>query len=196
MKKFKTLIVTIILILISICVISCIFILKDNDKENDKAKIENVSTSLEIKEEDSSTTKILTTLNTSSKKSTKKSSTTKKSTKKKSTTNSITTEKSTSKKVSTTTKVVTSKPVTSQTTSNTTTTQTTTESCEKKFLFSWFRPDFESMSECEAMGEKYIDPYGYTCYYMQDNCGTEYYMLRLWLNDGDWIYYKDISLPE
>jgi len=31
---------------------------------------------------------------------------------------------------------------------------------------------------------------------MQDNCGTEYYMLRLWLNDGDWIYYKDISLPE
>lgn len=86
---------------------------------------------------------------------------------------------------------------TNQTTSTMTTTKqlTTTQSCSKVFVMSWFRADFKTEAECVAMGEKYRNPYGYKCYYNYDNCGEKYYMLRLWIDENDWIYYKDVDIP-
>ena len=69
------------------------------------------------------------------------------------------------------------------TTSNITTTRTTTttKSCTpKKFIWSWFRPDFESKSECTSKGDSYLGRYGYNCDDLTDDCGKKYWMLSLY----------------
>lgn len=53
---------------------------------------------------------------------------------------------------------------------------------ERKFLFNWFRADFNDEATCIAVGEKLQQNYkGYTysCDNQKDDCGITYYMLDL-----------------
>ena len=64
---------------------------------------------------------------------------------------------------------------------------------EKKFLFSWFRADFEDNESCMEEGKKYVEKYAYACSYHADDCGKVWYMLRLTDEDGNSVNYHDIK---
>ena len=59
----------------------------------------------------------------------------------------------------------------------------------------WVRADFNTFDECKAMGDKYMNSYGYYCDSYQDNCGTTYYMLTLFDTNGNLFDYHSIQIP-
>ncbi len=75
-------------------------------------------------------------------------------------------------------------------------TQDKNPSCvPKKFDMNWVRADFNTFDECKAMGDKYMNSYGYYCDSYQDNCGTTYYMLTLFDTNGNLFDYHSIQIP-
>ena len=74
-----------------------------------------------------------------------------------------------------------------------TTRTTTTKTCTpKKFIWSWFRADFETQSQCENQGERFMDNYGYSCSYLQDDCGKTYWMLSLFDDNGNYFDWHNV----
>lgn len=67
----------------------------------------------------------------------------------------------------------------------------------KKFDMSYVRADFNSMSKCTELGDKYkAIGYGYFCDSYQDDCGDTYYMLTLYeRNTGNEFDFHNIELP-
>lgn len=202
-KNFRLIIFVIILILIiTISILLCFNAFSNNKLSENKDSTSNII--LDEKELNSKTTTKNSIIETTTKEQTStkeinSQSTTKRVTYSKSTT---TTQKNNTSKVDdnkTTKSITTTKQI--QTTTTTTTTKittiqpTTTQSCSKVFLQSWFRADFKTEAECVNMGERYKNPYGYACYSNYDKCGEKYYMLNLWLEPDDWIYYKDVDIP-
>lgn len=67
----------------------------------------------------------------------------------------------------------------------------------KKFDMNFVRADFDSMSKCIEIGDKYkAIGYGYFCDFYQDDCGDTYYMLTLYeRNTGVEFDFHNIELP-
>lgn len=67
----------------------------------------------------------------------------------------------------------------------------------KKFDVSFVRADFNSISKCTEMGDKYkAIGYGYFCDDYEDDCGDTYYMLTLYeRNTGVELDYHNVELP-
>ena len=71
-------------------------------------------------------------------------------------------------------------------------------SCTPKKFYTVFRPDFDSMTECNRVGELYKKEYGYYgyfCDYTTDDCGDMYYMLTMFDGNNNYIAYPDIPKP-
>ena len=60
----------------------------------------------------------------------------------------------------------------------------------KKFVFSWFRPDFTSQAACIAKGESFMPKYGFSCDDAPDDCGVRYYMLTLFDESGEYDWHN------
>lgn len=71
-------------------------------------------------------------------------------------------------------------------------------SCTPKKFYTVFRADFDSMAECNRVGELYKKEYGYYgyfCDYTTDDCGVMYYMLTMFDGNNNYIAYPDIPKP-
>lgn len=71
-------------------------------------------------------------------------------------------------------------------------------SCTPKKFYTVFRADFDSMEECNRVGELYKKEYGYYgyfCDYTTDDCGVMYYMLTMFDGNKNYIAYPDIPKP-
>ena len=70
--------------------------------------------------------------------------------------------------------------------------------CTPKKFYTVFRADFDSMAECNRVGELYKKEYGYYgyfCDYTTDDCGVMYYMLTMFDGNNNYIAYPDIPKP-
>lgn len=92
-----------------------------------------------------------------------------------------------------------SQQTTTQTPPQTTTPPVVEEpSCTPKKFYTVFRADFDSMAECNRVGELYKKEYGYYgyfCDYTTDDCGVMYYMLTMFDGNNNYIAYPDIPKP-
>lgn len=92
-----------------------------------------------------------------------------------------------------------SQQTTTQTPPQTTTPPVVEEpSCTPKKFYTVFRADFDSMEECNRVGELYKKEYGYYgyfCDYTTDDCGVMYYMLTMFDGNNNYIAYPDIPKP-
>lgn len=71
-------------------------------------------------------------------------------------------------------------------------------SCTPKKFYTVFRADFDSMAECNRVGELYKKEYGYYgyfCDYTTDDCGVMYYMLTMFDGNNNYIAYPGIHKP-
>ena len=63
----------------------------------------------------------------------------------------------------------------------------------KKFINSWFIGEFTSKQACLDAGEKYMFDYSVSCPYLDDDCGTTYWMLQLIDRNGNIIDYHTLN---
>ena len=69
-----------------------------------------------------------------------------------------------------------------------------TPSCTpKKFINSWFVGEFRSQQACLDAGEKYMFDYSVSCPYLDDDCGTTYWMLQLIDRNGNIVDYHTLN---
>ena len=69
-----------------------------------------------------------------------------------------------------------------------------TPSCTpKKFINSWFVGEFRSQQACLDAGEKYMFDYSVSCPYLDDDCGTTYWMLQLIDREGNIVDYHTLN---
>lgn len=77
---------------------------------------------------------------------------------------------------------------------NTTPSTPTTPSCTpKKFINSWFIGEFTSQQACLDAGEKYMFDYSVSCPYLDDDCGTTYWMLQLIDRNNNIVDYHTLN---
>ena len=77
---------------------------------------------------------------------------------------------------------------------NTTPPTPPTPSCTpKKFINSWFIGEFRSQQACLDAGEKYMFDYSVSCPYLDDDCGTTYWMLQLIDREGNIVDYHTLN---
>ena len=63
----------------------------------------------------------------------------------------------------------------------------------KKFINSWFVGEFRSQQACLDAGEKYMFDYSVSCPYLDDDCGTTYWMLQLIDRNGNIVDYHTLN---
>ena len=63
----------------------------------------------------------------------------------------------------------------------------------KKFINSWFIGEFTSQQACLDAGEKYMFDYLVSCPYLDDDCGTTYWMLQLIDRNNNIVDYHTLN---